>query len=45
VPSEDYGVVARAGLKLLWINAGLALLGVLGFGVYWSVRRFTKGRG
>lgn len=45
VPKEDHGVVARAGFKLLWINAGLVLLGVLGFGGYWAVRKFKKRRG
>lgn len=42
---SEHGVVARAGLKLLWINAGLVLFGALGFGGYWSVRKLKKGRG
>lgn len=45
VRQEDDGAVARAGLKLLQINAGLAFLGLLSYGVLWSVRRFRKRRG
>jgi Mg-chelatase subunit ChlD len=45
LPKEDHGVIARAALKLLQINAGLVILGVLGYGVYWAMRRFRKGHG
>jgi hypothetical protein len=45
VPQENHGAVARAGFMLLQINAGLAILGVLGYGAWWSVRRFRMRRG
>lgn len=41
---DDHEVLARAGLKLLKINAGLAILGVLGYGIYWLVRRLKRGK-
>ncbi|MET0534690.1 MAG: vWA domain-containing protein [Steroidobacter sp.] len=41
---NDPGVVTRAGIKLLKINAGLAILGVLGYGTYWSARRLKRGK-
>jgi Mg-chelatase subunit ChlD len=43
-PKIDHDGVARAMRKLLRINAGLAILGVLGFGVYWLIGRFRRGR-
>jgi hypothetical protein len=41
--ADEHGVVVRAGRKLLQINAGLALLGALGYAVYWSTLRLKKG--
>lgn len=41
--TNEHGVVVRAGLTLLKINAGLALLGALGYAVYRSILRLKKG--
>lgn len=43
-PKIDHDGVARAMLKLLKINAGVTILAVLGFGVYWLIERFRRGR-
>ena len=40
--AKEHGVVIRAGHMLLKINAGLALLGALGYAVYWSTLRVKK---
>lgn len=37
---NDHDVVHQAGIKLLKINAGLAILAALGYGMYWSAKRF-----
>ncbi|MDY6946777.1 MAG: vWA domain-containing protein [Pseudomonadota bacterium] len=43
-PAEDHhSVLVDGGITLLKINAGLAILGALGYGIYWSVRRFNRG--
>ncbi len=44
MPKDSQSVVAKAGLKLLKINAGLAILGALGYGLYRAVRRFGRGQ-
>ncbi|MBL8266616.1 hypothetical protein [Steroidobacter sp.] len=44
VAHNDGDVVARAGIKLLKINVGLAILGVLGYGGFWLTRRLKKGK-
>jgi Mg-chelatase subunit ChlD len=41
--TNDHDVMARAGIKLLKINGGLAILAALGYGIYWSARRLKRG--
>jgi len=44
VAKNDQAVFARAGIKLLKINAGLAIVGVLGYFIYWFARRLKGGK-